>query len=86
MFHETGLLHQGKTRWDHYYYLRVGKCQLMSMRVSLYELQTNLQIFSTFNGPKYVMLPEDNQTPHFLSCSNYEVGATLVTRGSNSDN
>jgi len=58
----------------------------MSMRVSLFELETNLQIFNRFNEPKYVMLPEANPTPNFLCCRNYEVEATLVTRGSNSDN
>jgi hypothetical protein len=58
----------------------------MSMRVSLFEPETNLQIFNRFNGPKYIMLPEDNPTPHFLFCRNYEVEATLVTCGSNSDN
>jgi len=58
----------------------------MSMRVSLFELETNLQIFNRFNWPKYVMLPEAKPTPHSLSCGNYKVEATLVTRGSNSDN
>ena len=64
VLYETGLLHQGKTRWHHYYYLRVRKCQVMSICVSLFELETNVHIFK-FNGPKYVMLPEDNPTPHF---------------------
>ena len=58
----------------------------MSMRVSLLELETNLQIFNRLNESKYVMLPEANPIPHFLCCRNYEVEATLVTRVSNSDN
>jgi hypothetical protein len=85
VFYETGLLHQRKTRWHHYFYLGVGKCQLMPMRVFLFELELNIQIFNRFNGPNYFMLPEAKPTSHSLACGNYTVEATLVTRGSNSD-